>query len=89
MPIKKAAMKALRQTQKRTARNKAVKETVEYLKRSLRKALAAKDIKKAGELVAQVIKAADKAVQNNVLKKNTGSRIKSRAMRALNAAKKK
>jgi small subunit ribosomal protein S20 len=89
MPIKQAAMKALRQAKKRTARNLKVKEGINFLRRSVRKALDAKDLKKVQELVKATIKSLDKAVQNKVLKKNTASRIKSRLMRKLNALMKK
>jgi len=85
MPIKKAAMKALRQAKKRTLRNKAVKERISFLRRSARKAIEAKDKSKSAELVKSTIKTIDKAVQNKVLKKNTGARIKSRLSKKLNA----
>lgn len=86
MPIKKSAEKALRQTKKRTLRNAKVKEGVQYLRRMVRKALAAKDVKQAQETAKAAIKAIDKAMQNKVLKKNTGSRLKSRMVKAINAA---
>lgn len=89
MPIKQAAMKALRQAKKRTLRNQKVKEGISFLRRSARKAEESKDVKKMQELVKSTIKALDKAVQNKVLKMNTGSRIKSRLMKKLNALTKK
>lgn len=84
MPIMKSAIKALRQTQTRTARNKLVKESITFLRRSVRKAIEAGDIKKAGALAKDIVKAVDKAAQNGVLKKNTVSRIKSRLATSLN-----
>ena len=84
MPIKKSAIKALRQSEKRAVRNRNVKESLAYLRRMLRKAIDAKELSKAEELVKKVIKSIDKAVQNKVIKKNTGSRAKSRAMISLN-----
>lgn len=89
MPIKKAAMKALRQAKKRTLRNAKVKEGISFLRRSVRKAMESKDVKNAEALAKSAIKAIDKAVQKKVLKMNTGSRIKSRLMKKLNALKKK
>jgi small subunit ribosomal protein S20 len=86
MPIKPAAMKALRQAKKRTLRNRKVKEGIEFLRRSVRKALESKDVKNAQALAKSTIKAIDKAVQNNVLKKNTAARIKSRLAKKLNQA---
>ena len=82
-------MKALRQAKKRTLRNQKVKEGISFLRRSVRKAMESKDVKKAQELVKSTIKAVDKAVQNKVLKRNTGGRIKSRLMKKLNAMTKK
>jgi small subunit ribosomal protein S20 len=89
MPIKKSAIKALRQSDKRAVRNRNVKESLAYLRRMLRKAIDAKELSKAEELAKKVIKSVDKAVQNKVVKKNTGSRIKSRVMLSLNKLKKK
>ncbi|MFA6604271.1 MAG: 30S ribosomal protein S20 [Patescibacteria group bacterium] len=88
MPIKKAAEKALRQTKKRTARNLKIKETIAFLRRSIRKATETKDVKKAEQLVKSLIQVLDKAVQNRVIKLNTGSRTKSRLVKGLNKLKK-
>ena len=82
----KSAEKALRQTKKRTLRNAKVKEGVKFLRRSVRKALEVQDLKVAQDKAKEAIKAIDKAVQNKVLKKNTGARLKSRMTKALNAA---
>jgi small subunit ribosomal protein S20 len=78
MPIKKAAMKAMRQDKKRAQKNRDIKETIEYLRRMHRKALEAGDQKKADALVKDIVRAVDKAAQIKVLKKNTAARIKSR-----------
>ena len=85
MPIKKAAMKALRQAKKRTLRNAKVKEGIAFLRRTVRKALDAKDAKNAQETAKALIKSIDKAVQNKVMKMNTGSRLKSRLAKKINA----
>jgi small subunit ribosomal protein S20 len=82
MPIKRSAMKALRQTVKKTERNRQVKEGLTYLRRMSRKALEAKDAKEAAALVSQIVKAVDKAMQHGIIKKNTGARIKSRLIKA-------
>jgi len=84
MPIKKAAMKALRQSRRRTERNILVKDSIEYLRRMVRKAIDAGDLKKAEAVAKDVIRSVDKAVQNKVMKKNTASRIKSRLAAKLN-----
>ena len=85
MPIKKSAMKALRQANKRAVRNKKVKENVAYLRRTVRKSIEAKDAKETTTSVKDAIKALDKAAQNKVMKKNTVSRLKSRMMKKANA----
>ena len=89
MPIKKSAAKALRQARRRTRSNRAVKDNIAFLRRMLRKAVEAKDLKKATEYAKQVIKAVDKAAQNKVLKRNTAGRIKSRLAKRLNDLRKK
>ncbi|MDD5252222.1 MAG: 30S ribosomal protein S20 [Patescibacteria group bacterium] len=89
MPIMKSAMKALRQAKKRTVRNAKVKDNIAYLRRTLRQALEKKEVSKATEIAKQVVKNIDKAIQNKVLKKNTGSRMKSRLMLAVNKVSKK
>ena len=85
MPIKKSAMKAMRQAEKRTAKNKQVKENIAYLRKLVRTSSAEKDVKAASGHTFNTIKAIDKAMQNQVIKKNTGSRMKSRLMLRLNA----
>ena len=89
MPIKKSAMKALRQANKRAVRNKKVKEGVAFKRRVVRKALEDKNVKEVEVSVKDAIKALDKAAQNKVMKKNTVSRLKSRMMKKANAVAKK
>jgi len=83
MPIKKAAMKALRQAKKRTRRNLKVKRNVKELVKQSTKLIETKGAE-ATQKVQLAIKAIDKVVQNKVLKKNTGARKKSRLMKKLN-----
>lgn len=85
MPNKQAAMKFLRQTKTRTARNEVVRENLEFLKRTLRKAIDKKDAKTAEATMVTLTKHLDKAVQKGVVKLNTGSRIKSRTIKAIRA----
>ncbi|HNP75177.1 MAG TPA: 30S ribosomal protein S20 [bacterium] len=84
MPIKKSAMKALRQNKKATVKNYKVKANLKELIKKSRKLIEAKDQSTSPESVKQAIKAIDKAVQNKIIKKNTGSRKKSRLMKRLN-----
>lgn len=73
-----AAMKALRQTKKRTEKNQQVKKTIAYLKKQTAKAVEAKDGGKAKEYFAKLTQAVDKAASRNIISKNTAARRKSR-----------
>jgi len=88
MPIKQAAMKALRQTKKATLRNKTVKENIKYLMKKTVKGIE-KQEKEAGDTLKKYIKTIDKAVQKKILKKNTAARMKSRMMKKFNQMAKK
>ncbi len=83
MPNKAAAIKALRQTKKRTLRNNAVKDE---LKRTLKKARRMSDVKsaEAQALLKKTVQMVDKAVRKKVLKKNAAARVKSRLMKSWN-----
>ena len=84
MPIKKAAMKALKQSKTRATRNANIKKNLrDLVKKS--KTLVEKKEKEASVRVKEAIKAIDKAVQKKILKKNTGARKKSRLMKKLNS----
>jgi small subunit ribosomal protein S20 len=87
MPIKKNAMKALRQNVKRAERNLIAKAEIRSLRIKFRKAID--DAKKSDAVeAAKVIgKKVDKAVSKKILKKNTAARIKSRMMKKVNAIK--
>jgi len=84
MPQTKSAAKALRQTKKRTLRNKKIKHNLDYLLRQFKKALSANDKIKIEEFSKKLVKALDKAAQKNVIKKNTAARKKSRLMKKIN-----
>lgn len=88
MPIKQNAKKALRQSVKRMKRNKAVKDEVKSLRVKFRKLITSKEVEKATEMARQLSKKLDKSVTKGVMKKNTVSRLKSRAMARLNGLKK-
>lgn len=85
MAHKQAALKDIRQTRKRTARNKNIKEHVSYLKKQAQKAIDKKDAGRARELYQKLVKSVDKAAKNKILKKNTANRRKSRLAKRLNA----
>tara|TARA_Y100000031_G_scaffold110814_1_gene122081 strand:+ start:131 stop:403 length:273 start_codon:yes stop_codon:yes gene_type:complete len=88
MPILRQAKKALRQSEKRAARNKIVKDELSSHKRYFRKAIEAKDTKKAEELYHKIGKMIDKATKNNIFHRNNAARVKSRMMKKLNELKK-
>lgn len=85
MPNKESAKKALRQTAKRTQRNKIAKAEIRSMRVAFRKALEAKDNAKAGDLAKTIGKKLDKAQARGILKKGTVARYKSRLMTKLNS----
>ena len=79
MPNKKAAIKHLKQTVKRTGRNALVKRNIkEVIKQGQKAVVSGKIDKKAGELTHTLQKAIDKAVKVGILKPNTANRKKKR-----------
>jgi len=87
MPIKKSAIKALRQDKKRAEYNKKIKSDLVALIKKVNKAVEKKDKAKAQDWLKQVIKKIDKAAQKKVIKKNTAARKKSRLSKAVNTLK--
>lgn len=78
MPNTASAKKALRQDEKRAARNKVVKHTMQVAVKAVRKAAAAGNSAEAKKLLQTAQKLIDKAAEKNVIKKNTASRKISR-----------
>ena len=87
MPNLQNAKKALRQSLRRADRNKLVGAEIHSLRVKVRKAITAKKLDEALELARLVGKKLDKAVQKNILKKNTVARYKSRIMKKINTLK--
>lgn len=81
MPIIKAAVKALRQTKRRTIKNLQVKKNLELLNRQLKKALAGQQSAEAKKLIIALQAALDKAAKIHIIHKNKASRLKSRLMK--------
>jgi small subunit ribosomal protein S20 len=73
-----SAKKRIRQTEKRTARNKHVKTTVRTLVKKVRSALASGDKAAAKSALADAVQRIDQAVVKGVYHKNAGSRYVSR-----------
>ena len=84
MPIIKSAKKALRQSQKRRARNIQRKRKIKDLIKEVRNLVSQKKMEEAKKLLPQLYKALDKAAKTGVIKKNTASRKKSRVTKLVN-----
>jgi len=78
MPITKSAKKAVRQTAKRRTRNLVYIRKMKELIKEIRELGLAKKTKEAEKLLPQVYKILDKSAKENIIKKNTASRKKSR-----------
>ncbi|MDD6055995.1 MAG: 30S ribosomal protein S20 [Helicobacter sp.] len=81
----KSAEKRIRQTKKRTERNRYYKTRIKNLTRALYEALEAKELAKAQEVFKQINKNFHSYVSKGILTKNTAARKVSR----LNASLKK
>lgn len=84
MPIKKAAIKDLRKSQKRAIRNEKNKKSIKLMIKKTLKAIDNKNKEDIKKYSALAIKAIDKAIQKKILKKNTGARKKSFLMKKIN-----
>jgi small subunit ribosomal protein S20 len=82
-----SALKRARQTEKRTARNRANTSRLRSALRQLREALTKGDKTAAEQVFRQTVSALDKGVQKGVVHKNTASRYKSRLSARLRAVK--
>ena len=82
-----SALKRARQTEKRTARNRANTSQMRSALRIMRESLAKADKAAAEQTYRQTVSALDKAIQKGVLHENTASRYKSRLSARLNALK--
>lgn len=82
-----SALKRARQTEKRTARNRANTSRLRSQLRQLRESLAKGDKSGTEQAYRQTVSALDKAIQKGVLHENTAARYKSRLNARLNALK--
>jgi small subunit ribosomal protein S20 len=78
MPIKKAAKKYMRVTDRKTEKNRKIKGQFRSAIKALKEAIAEGNQTKARELFKKVQIALDKASQKKVIHKNTTARTKSR-----------
>ena len=82
-----SALKRARQTEKRTARNRANTSRLRSRLRQLRESIAKGDKPGAEQVYRETVSALDKAIQKGVLHENTAARYKSRLRARLNALK--
>jgi small subunit ribosomal protein S20 len=82
-----SALKRARQTEKRTARNRANASRLRGQLRQLRESLAKGDKQAAEQAFRQTTASLDKAIQKGVIHENTASRYKSRLSARLHALK--
>ena len=73
-----SALKRARQTERRTARNRANTSALRTQLRELRDTIAQGDKAAAEQTYRQTVSALDKAIQKGTLHENTASRYKSR-----------
>ena len=85
MANSRSALKRVRQTEKRTDRNRVLKSRVKSLRKDALAAITAGDAKSAQESYNQLASAADKAAKKGAFHKNTASRLKSRVANQINA----
>jgi len=82
-----SALKRARQTEKRSARNRANRSRLRSALRELRETLAKGDKQTAEKSYRETVSALDKAIQKGVIHENTASRYKSRLSARLTAMK--
>lgn len=83
MPITKSAQKALRQNKTKREKNLTYLNKMRVLIKENKKLVTGGKTKEAAALLPKIYKALDKAAKENIIKKNTASRYKSRITKAL------
>ncbi|HPU00959.1 MAG: 30S ribosomal protein S20 [Firmicutes bacterium] len=84
MPVTKSAEKRMRQTLKRTARNRRVKSIVKTATRRFEEAIQSGDRELAQSRLIAAIRKIDQAAAKGVIHKNNAARKKSRLTRLFN-----
>lgn len=82
----KSAKKRIRQTMKRTARNRFYRSSARTYIKNTRKLIAAGELEQAEEMAQKAYSTLDKAARKRILHPRNASRRKSRLMAALAAA---
>lgn len=86
MPITKSAKKALRSSARKRERNVSQKETLKKAIKKVQKLIVEKKTSEAKKHFPEVQKLIDKAAKNNLFKKNTAARKKSRLVAMMKKA---
>lgn len=81
----KSAKKRILVSEKKTLQNKMFKSAYKTLVKKFEAAVTAGDRETATTLYTEVVKKTDQAVAKGIIKKNTGSRKKSRFTKLLNS----
>jgi small subunit ribosomal protein S20 len=82
-----SALKRARQTERRTARNRANTSSLRTQLREMREAIAKGDKAAAEQIYRKTVSVLDKAIQKGSLHENTASRYKSRLGKHVSAIK--
>lgn len=82
-----SALKRARQTERRTARNRANTSRLRSTLRELRETIAKGDKAAAAQIYRTTVSVLDKAIQKGTLHENTASRYKSRLGKRVTAMK--
>lgn len=81
----KSVTKRIRQTERRTARNRANKSHLRSQVKRFRQAVAAGDVSQAGQLLGTTLSVIDRSIRKGILHPNTAGRTKSRLVVRYNA----
>jgi small subunit ribosomal protein S20 len=73
-----SALKRVRQTERRTEVNRKNKSRLRHQIRAMRRALTAKDLKAAAELLSPTFSVIDRSAKSGIIGKNTAARYKSK-----------
>ena len=82
----RSALRDIKKSRKRAARNQSVRSAIKTFVKKTRAAIAGGD-ENAAELIQSTSALVDKAAKRNIIHKNAANRRKSRLARRLNAAK--
>ncbi|MFH2145704.1 MAG: 30S ribosomal protein S20 [Candidatus Omnitrophota bacterium] len=83
MPSRKAALKDLHQSKKKTQRNITFKKLLKKAEKKISALISKKDVEKIKTEINNFFSQVDKAVSRKILHKNTAARKKSRVMKKI------